>query len=121
MMKRFFLMLIVAFSCTLSANAQGWLNRIKDSAARAAENAVTRKVDNKVDRETSDAMDNVLDGKKKSKSSKSNDADYEDEEVTDQQDEPEAQTTTSSDFKRGEVILFQDDFAGETLGEFPSK
>ena len=114
-------MLIVAFSCTLSANAQGWLNRIKDSAARAAENAVTRKVDNKVDRETSDAMDNVLDGKKKSKSSKSNDADYEDEEVTDQQDEPEAQTTTSSDFKRGEVILFQDDFAGETLGEFPSK
>ena len=123
MMKRFFLMLIVAFSCTLSANAQGWLNRIKDSAARAAENAVTRKVDNKVDRETSDAMDNVLDGKKKSKSSKSNDADYEDEEVTEQSgdDTPVVAQNQKSDFVRGSVILFEDDFANEQMGEFPSK
>jgi uncharacterized membrane protein YvbJ len=71
MIKRIFLMLIVAFACTLSANAQSWLNRLKDRAVNAAENAVTRKVENKVDRETSDAMDNVLDGKKKDKSSKS--------------------------------------------------
>ena len=84
MIKRIFLMLIVAFACTLSANAQSWLNRLKDRAVNAAENAVTRKVENKVDRETSDAMDNVLDGKKKDKSSKSNDADYEDAEVTEQ-------------------------------------
>ena len=125
MMKRFFLMLIVAFSCTLSANAQSWLNRIKDSAARAAENAVTRKVDNKVDRETSDAMDTVLDGKKsskKSKSSKSDDADYEDEEVTDQQDEPEATVgSVKNDFVRGSAIMFEDNVQGEQVGEFPSK
>ena len=120
MMKRFFLMLIVAFSCTLSANAQGWLNRIKDSAARAAENAVTRKVDNKVDRETSDAMDNVLDGKKKSKSSKSNDADYEDEEIEEGPQDTEA-VYEQSDFVPGTAVFFEDNLQGEQMGEFPSK
>ena len=120
MMKRFFLMLIVAFSCTLSANAQGWLNRIKDSAARAAENAVTRKVDNKVDRETSDAMDNVLDGKKKDKSSKSNDADYEDADVEEGPQDTEAQYE-QSDFVPGASAFFEDNLLSEQMGEFPSK
>ena len=123
MMKRFFLMLIVAFSCTLSANAQSWLNRIKDSAARAAENAVTRKVDNKVDRETSDAMDTVLDGKKsskKSKSSKSDDADYEDEEIEEGPQDTEA-VYEQSDFVPGTAVFFEDNLQGEQMGEFPSK
>ena len=116
-------MLIVAFSCTLSANAQSWLNRIKDSAARAAENAVTRKVDNKVDRETSDAMDTVLDGKKsskKSKSSKSDDADYEDEEIEEGPQDTEA-VYEQSDFVPGTAVFFEDNLQGEQMGEFPSK
>ena len=123
MIKRIFLMLIVAFACTLSANAQSWLNRLKDRAVNAAENAVTRKVENKVDRETSDAMDNVLDGKKKDKSSKSNDADYEDAEVTDQAVDTHNATAQNqkSDFVRGSVVMFEDDLAGEQIGEFPSK
>ena len=119
MIKRIFLMLIVAFACTLSANAQSWLNRLKDRAVNAAENAVTRKVENKVDRETSDAMDNVLDGKKKDKSSKSNDADYEDEAAVD--DYKNDTKNVKSDFVRGSVVMFEDDLAGEQIGEFPSK
>ena len=120
MIKRIFLMLIVAFACTLSANAQSWLNRLKDRAVNAAENAVTRKVENKVDRETSDAMDNVLDGKKKDKSSKSNDADYEDADVEEGPQDTEAQYE-QSDFVPGAVAFFEDNLQNEQMGEFPSK
>ena len=108
------LLMVVAFA--VNADAQGFLNRLKEHAVNAAENAVSNKVTNKVTRETDDAMDDVLD-KKKSKNS--DDADYEDEEVT--EEEENAKTTTSSDFKRGSVILFQDDVTAETIGEFPSK
>ena len=108
------LLMVVAFA--VNADAQGFLNRLKERAVNAAENAVSNKVTNKVTRETDDAIDDVLD-KKKSKNS--DDADYEDEEVT--EEEENAKTTTSSDFKRGSVILFQDDVTAETIGEFPSK
>ena len=130
MTKRFFLMLVVMMAFTMSADAQGWLGRIRDRAVNAAENAVTRKVENKVERETDDAMDAVLDGKtsdkssKKSKKSKSDDADdYEDAEVTEQSgdDTPVVAQNQKSDFVRGSVILFEDDFANEQMGEFPSK
>ena len=115
------LMLVVAFAAT--ADAQGFLKRLKDRALNAAENAVSNKVDDKVRRETDDAMDDVLDGKKKSKNSKSDDADYEDEEVTDQQNETIdfAQIQAKSDFKRGGTVFFNDDLSGEQIGEFPSK
>ena len=109
-------MLLMAVAFAVNADAQGFLNRLKERAVNAAENAVSNKVTNKVTRETDDAMDDVLD-KKKSKNS--DDADYEDEEVT--EEEENAKTTTSSDFKRGSVILFQDDVTAETIGEFPSK
>ena len=109
-------MLLMAVAFAVNADAQGFLNRLKERAVNAAENAVSNKVTNKVTRETDDAMDDVLD-KKKSKNS--DDADYEDEEGT--EEEENAKTTTSSDFKRGSVILFQDDVTAETIGEFPSK
>ena len=112
-MKRLLLMLMVMVAFAATADAQGFLKRLKDRAVNAVENAVERKVENKVERETDDAMDDVLDGKKSSKKSKNDDGDAEEED--------DAQTTTSSDFKRGEVILFQDDFTAETVGEFPSK
>ena len=57
-------------------------------------------------------MDDVLDGKSSDKSSNSKNADAEEADPT---------TATSSDFKRGSVILFQDDVTAEQVGEFPSK
>ncbi len=47
------LMMAVAFAVT--ADAQGFLKRLKDRAVNAAENAVSNKVTNKVTRETDDA------------------------------------------------------------------
>ncbi len=105
----------------VNADAQGFLGRLKDRAVSTAKNAIESNVQSKVYSETNKAVDNTMDGKvlkKKDKKSKGNDdAEYEAAEPED--DTP--QTTTSTDFKRGSVILFQDDVTAETVGEFPSK
>ena len=114
-------MLIVAVAFAANADAQGWLKKLGEKAVDAGKRAVERKVENKADRVASDASDTVLDGKKSKKgnSSKSNDADYEDEEVGDSYD-PQA-GAAKSDFVRGGVIMFEDNMQGEQVGEFPSK
>ena len=91
---------------------------------------VQGKVENKVDQTVSEGMDEVLDGKKsdkKSKNSKNEDAEMVD--VGDVGDAADAvdvsdaapSTATSSDFKRGSIIIFDDDVTAEQVGEFPSK
>ena len=114
-------MLIVAVAFAANADAQGWLKKLGEKAVDAGKRAVERKVENKADRVASDASDTVLDGKKSKKgnSSKSNDADYEDEEVEDTYD-PQA-GAAKSDFVRGGIIMFEDNMQGEQVGEFPSK
>ena len=111
-MKRLVLMLVAMVAFAVTADAQGFLKRLKDRAVNAAENAVSNKVDSKVNEETNNAMDDVLDGKSSDQSSNSKNADAEEADPT---------TATSSDFKRGSVILFQDDVTAEQVGEFPSK
>jgi outer membrane protein OmpA-like peptidoglycan-associated protein len=105
-------MLVAMVAFAVTADAQGFLKRLKDRAVNAAENAVSNKVDSKVSEETNKAMDDVLDGKSSDQSSNSKNADAEEADPT---------TATSSDFKRGSVILFQDDVTAEQVGEFPSK
>jgi outer membrane protein OmpA-like peptidoglycan-associated protein len=110
-MKRLILMIVAMVAFAATADAQGFLKKLKDKAL----NAVEGKVEDKVERETNDAMDGVLDGKKSSK--KQRESVGNDDAAMD--DSP--QTKTSSDFKRGSVILFQDDVTAEQVGEFPSK
>ena len=117
-MKRLLIMLIVAFACTADADAQGWLKNLKDKAVDAAKNAVERNVERKADKEASDASDAVLNKKKGSKKSKGDEADLDEAE---DDDTPVDAKSQKSDFVRGSVILFEDDFAGEQMGEFPSK
>ena len=117
-------MLLMAVAFAVTADAQGFLKRLKDRAVNAAENAVSNKVTNKVTRETDDAIDDAINGTKKSKS---NDADYEDEEIGEQEEAPAAKKKTAkgeevkSDFVPGTVVIFEDNLQGEQLGEFPSK
>ena len=107
-MKRLLLMLVAMVALTVTADAQGFFKKLKDKAVQAAESAVDRTVDKK----TNDAMDDVLNGKKSDDSDNSQNADAKEADPT---------TATSSDFKRGSVILFQDDVTAEQVGEFPSK
>ena len=109
MMKKLFLMLIVAFVCSVQADAQGWLGKLKDKAVDAAK----RSVENTVEQKTEDTVNDVLKSKTKKKGKS-------DKEVADAGDDNPT-TATSSDFKRGSVILFQDDVTAEQVGEFPSK
>lgn len=113
-MKRLILLLVVAFAMVVNTDAQGWLNRLKDKAKSKIENKIDDAVDNAMDKGIDKAEDEASDAVrgKKGKKSKGDDVEVGD-------DNPSA--ATSSDFKRGEMILFQDDFQGETIGEFPSK
>ena len=113
-MKRILISLTLLLAIATGVNAQSFLNRLRDRAV----NAVTNTIENKVENAAQEATEDLLSGKK----SKNNDAaeEVEEAEVAEEVDEA-PQTTTSSDFKRGSVILFQDDITAETVGEFPSK
>lgn len=111
-MKRLILPFTLLFAVCIGINAQGFLKKLKDKAIERVQD----KIENKVERETDDAMDGILDGKTKEQSARP-----QRETVDDAAGEDSPTTATSSDFKRGSVILFQDDVTAETVGEFPSK
>ena len=113
-MKRLIIALALFAFMGADVCAQGFLNRLKDKALQT----VQGKVEQKVDQTVSEGMDQVLDGKSSKKGKKSKDAEMAD--VSDAGDAAPT-TATSSDFKRGSVILFQDDVTAEQVGEFPSK
>ncbi len=98
--------------CNADVYAQGWLKRVGDAVKRTAEDVVESKAVQK----TSEVIEGAIDGAKKG-AKKNNKGD--DGEITASDNAP--QINTSTDFKRGGKILFQDDFKGETVGEFPSK
>lgn len=111
-MKRLILLLVVAFAIVVNVGAQGWLNRLKDKAKSKIENKIDDAVDKAMDKGIDKAEDEASDAVRGKKGKKSKD---------DESGEDNPSAATSSDFKRGEMILFQDDFQGETIGEFPSK
>ena len=113
-MKRLLLAMMLLMGICMGADAQGFLNRLKDKALQT----VQGKVENKVDQTVSEGMDAVLDGKSSKKDKKSKDAEMVD--VSGADDTTPA-TATSSDFKRGSIIIFDDDVTAEQVGEFPSK
>ena len=113
-MKRLIFMVVAIVAFAATTDAQGFLKKLKDKAVER----VKDKIENKVERETDDAMDGVLDGKKKGNSNVQRD---DAEEGTAVVEEEAPQVNTSTDFKRGSVILFEDDITKERVGEFPSK
>ena len=125
-MKKLILMLIVAFACAGTADAQGWLKKL----GKVAEDAAKRTVENNVDSKTTEAVDDAMnpDESKQSKSKKASDNDDADEGDTVSEDGvPTAKKKTAqgeevkSDFVPGTVVIFEDNLQGEQMGEFPSK
>ena len=131
-MKRIVLMLMMVVAFAAAADAQGFLNRLKDRALNSAENAVSDKVDSKVREETDKAMDDALNGKKnknkKKKKAEEEDEADEEEAAAAEDEAPAAKQKKSakgeevkSDFVPGTVVIFEDNLQGEQMGEFPSK
>ena len=115
-MKKLLLLLLAMVAFSATADAQGFLKKLKDKALEKAKDKIENKVERTVDKE----MDAVLDGKKSEKTSKAKKQAEDAAEAVD--DTPDAVgQNQKSDFVRGSVILFQDDFATEQMGEFPSK
>ena len=105
-MKRLILMMaVVAFA--MNADAQGWLKKLGEKAVEKAKEKVEKKVEKTVEKKA----DEVLNG-----GNSSSTGDYGD--VDDYQNDTK---NVKNDFVRGSVVMFEDDFAGEQVGEFPSK
>ena len=129
-MKRilmFVTLLALALSYSADVEAQGFLKNLGKKLVEKAKDKVEQKVEEKADK----AMDSVLDGVLEGNSEGEVEAEESDEIVTKKSKKSDADeieigetdpaTATVSDFKRGDVIMFEDDFKGEQLGEFPSK
>ena len=106
-MKRLILLLVVAFAMVVNTDAQGWLNRLKDKAKSKIENKIDDAVDKAMDKGIDKAEDEASDAVRGKKGKKSKD---------DESGEDNPSAATSSDFKRGEMILFQGTVETKTLG-----
>ncbi len=108
---------VLLMAMSMGANAQGILDRIADRAV----NRAVYKAESEAERGLNKAADKVF-SKKKKKDKKSKDEDEEEqEEEKNSKKTKKATVATTTDFKRGSVILFQDDITAEQVGEFPSK
>lgn len=101
-------------ACT-SANAQNILGRLAERAKNAAENAVGNKIENAV----TGAIDKAA--SKKGKNDKGAKQNSSNEDAVEEGYTNASVETVKSDFVQGPVVLFEDDFAGEQIGEFPSR
>ena len=115
-----------------------FLKKLGQRAENAAENAVLRKSEQKVTRETEKAMDTILDGnkgtqqKKNTKSQKKQNDTDSSVESDDEQTQKKAGSNTNVKkqnefgvysnftFIPGNKLLFYDDFATDALGDFPA-
>ncbi|WP_339839132.1 OmpA family protein [uncultured Maribacter sp.] len=111
------------------AEAQ-FFKKLGQRAEDAAKEAVIRKTEQKVNRETEKTMDTILDGKKggkkKNKRSSKNDNSepdgiYEEDETTNSStSENEFGIYSNFTFIPGNKLLFYDDFAADAIGDFPA-
>lgn len=58
-MKKLTILFSLIFTLSLTANAQGWLNKLGDAAKNDAKNAVENRVEKKADEETNKALDKI--------------------------------------------------------------
>lgn len=117
-MKRLLLSVALLSILCSSAQAQSFLERLGERAKNAAEQNIGQKVEK--------GVNDVLDGKIGKKGKKEADAEKTAAPAT-PATEPAAQKKpvntayAKSDFVPGDEIFFEDDFANEQMGEFPSR
>ena len=103
-MKKLFLIIVAIVAFAATADAQGFLKKLKQKAIDAVESSVERKVNNEVSREEDTEETPAAEPEAPAQKKKS----AQGEEV-------------KSDFVPGTVVLFEDNLQGEKMGEFPSK
>ena len=126
------LLMLISGLCQHSAQAQ-LLKKLKKRTERAAEEAVLRKTEQKVYKETGKAMDSVFSKPKDKKEDQKKNGDAPSESSSDRpvasNKDPEPQGSGNEQLKPwskynfvpGDEIIFHDDLEGEESGEFPSR
>lgn len=129
------LAITVLFLMALVGNVQEleaqFLKRLGERAEDAAKEAVIRKTEQKVNKETEKTMDTILDGKRGGKKKKNKKTTKNDQEEVDGiYEEGETTNSNSSEnqfgiysnftFVPGNKLLFYDDFETDALGDFPA-
>ena len=106
-----------------------FLKKLGQRTEEAAKEAVIRKTEQKVNRETEKAMDTILDGKKGGKKkNKTSERRGDNNDGMNENDETLDQENTNGDFGvysnftfiPGNKLLFYDDFAADAIGDFPA-
>lgn len=116
-MKKIVLLMTLIALASAPVSAQSLLERL----ANRAKNAAEQNIGNKVEQGVNDVLDGKV-GKKKNKDKNKKEEAAAAETAAATETAPGAQAqNVKSDFVRGSVILFEDDFANEQVGEFPSK
>ena len=117
-MKRFLLSVAALSILCGSAKAQSFLERLGERAKNAAEQNIGQKVEKGVN----DVLDGNIGkkGKKEAEAAKPSDPATPATEPAAQK-KPVNTAYAKSDFVPGDEIFFEDDFAGEQMGEFPSR
>ena len=110
--KRLWATLMIAIVYTASADAQGFLGKIKDK--------VKEKMEEKVERGVNDAIDNAVNGKK-AENGEDDETEAQGQESATPQMRQAHGEAQKSDFVPGTAVIFEDNFTNEQMGEFPSK
>jgi len=108
---------------TSDLQAQGFFKRLGEAVKNGAENVVQSKAVQATEGAINGAIDGAKEGAKKAKN-KGNDTEDDDQDVdaSAKDETPDVATSNQkSDFVPGSVVIFEDNFAGEKIGEFPSK
>ncbi|MCR5642725.1 MAG: OmpA family protein [Prevotella sp.] len=117
-MKKLMIAVLAAIVlCPAEVSAQGFLRKLGEKAAEAGKRKLEQKVEEKVEREVGKKADEILDGKTTSDSR--DNGNYEAGEAVDTYQNDTK--NVKNDFVRGSVVMFEDNFANEQVGEFPSK
>ncbi len=99
------------------------VDNTRQRTARNVENRAQNRIDRSVDRAL-DALEDAIDGKQSSPADEetaSGQTDIEPQEVEQSPVSPPDLQWAAFDFVPGDVIIFEDDLAGEKNGEFPSR
>lgn len=118
MTKKFSIIVVCLVLVATGISAQGIFKRIGQRVKYRVESEVERTVDNAVDgavEGVTDAATDAVTGNDEEPAPEADPATTTDPGVTN------TTGAVKSDFVRGGTIMFQDDFAGEQVGEFPSK
>ena len=112
-MKKIISVITIMVVTCLAVNAQSMLGRLKDRA----KDAVERNLGDKVEK----GVDNILNGKGNKDRNNRNGNDRNDGTSNGQTMGTADGEAVKSDFVPGSVVIFEDNLAGEQLGEFPSR